>query len=169
VLGLDAPNLDPCVTAPCTDASVLVDATPPTEAAAADVIAEAASDTHDAADGGLKGVRCGGGGYPVSGCTGSTPMCCQTTDDAGGPVYACTDTATSCDGYPIACASNADCGGNDVCCHFTSGTKCETSCSNTSLVCEPTGPADQCPNGWKCDGAVTDDGQPAPYFLCTGP
>jgi hypothetical protein len=162
VLGLDAPNLDPCISSSCLDAvAPLIDATAP--GAGGD------ADTQDArGDAAINGVRCGGGTYAVTGCTGSTPLCCQTTDDAGVPTYACTTTAGACDGYPIACASNADCSGNNVCCHYSTGTKCEPSCtSDTALVCDPDGPADQCPSGWKCDGPVTDDGVDAPYFVCS--
>jgi hypothetical protein len=172
VLGLDPPSLDPCVQDPttCLDGSVLIpDANLADTSSQNDapdvVIADAGRDTSKT-DSAVDGIRCGGDPYPVVGCTG-TKLCCQEIDDAGNPNYVCTGTS-SCDGYPIACASNADCGGSDVCCHFSSGTKCENAsvCSNGSLVCEPTGPSDQCPPGWKCTGSVVDDGTPAPYFVC---
>ena len=98
----------------------------------------------------VKGVRCGGGSYPLLGCQAPTGSCCQSVDDAGGLAYDCRDSPTACDGgYAIACATDNDCNGTEVCCHYASGTKCvgENSCSSAtsgSLVCDPNGAADQC-------------------------
>jgi hypothetical protein len=164
VLGLDPPSLDPCASGGCADAA---DDAPAAEAASdagADVGArDARSDAPV-----VIGIRCGGGNYPETMCVGQTPMCCQTTTQ-GTTSYDCRATAAACDGgYPIACSSNADCMGNDVCCHYSSSIKCEPSsaCANASLVCEPDGAADQCPTGWRCAATEVNQGVPSPYYAC---
>jgi hypothetical protein len=147
VLGLDAPELDPCADG-CADAALSPDGS------------DAAPGSRDAAPdrGAVIGVR----------CSGATPVCCQVTDDAGSSVYACRASAGACEGYAIACASGSDCPGNDVCCHFSSSTKCEpvSACADDALVCDPAGPKDQCPTGWTCKGPVVNTGQVSPYFSC---
>jgi hypothetical protein len=157
VLGLDAPKLDPCADVACADGG------------AADGAGDA-GDAHDVdarPDGSPGGLRCGGGTFGVTGCSGASPTCCQVTDDAG-TTYDCRANAAACAGYPIACTSNADCPGNDVCCHSATQIKCvgSTSCANDSLVCEPDGAADQCPAGWTCTAAFTNAGVASPYFGC---
>jgi len=158
VLGLDPPTLDPCAASPCLDASSdgSVDAS-------ADARADAKSDAETPS-----GIRCGGGTYPESYCDDPTPLCCQTTTDAGGASYACVTDTSACDGYPIDCATDDDCPGSDVCCHFTSGMKCdgESSCSNDDLVCDPRS-ADDCPSGWSCDVVLVNDSQMSPYLGCS--
>jgi hypothetical protein len=172
---MDAPTLDPCAQGGCLDVvevgvetgegSTTVDATQ-------DAL-DAPADHHDASacldveipDSG-NGIRCGGGCFPVVFCTGSTPVCCQSTDDAGVTTFACTSSETTCDGYPIRCVNENDCGGSDVCCHFQSHMICDTACTNaTELACIPGSPQD-CPAGKACDVQVTAGGQPLPYFLC---
>ena len=157
VLGLDAPELDPCADG-CSDAGLATDGS------------DAAAGSRDAAPdrGPPSGVRCGGGDFALTGCNGATPVCCQVTDDAGTSVYECRASAGACEGYAIACASGSDCPGNDVCCHFSSSTKCEpvTSCADDALVCDPAGPKDQCPTGSTCKAPVVNAGQVSPYFSC---
>jgi len=73
-------------------------------------------------------------------------------------------------GYPIECASDNDCSGNDVCCFFSSGIKCDSNdtCNSSPLVCDPTVPAsEQCASGQKCSaGNLTRDGYTLPYSSC---
>lgn len=158
VLGLDAPKLDPCADVACADGGAFDGASDANDARAADA----------KPDGTPSGLRCGGGSFGVTGCSGTTPTCCQLTDDAG-TTYQCRASAGACTGYPIACSSNAGCSGNDVCCHYGSAIKCEpqASCANDSLVCEPDGAADQCPPGWKCTASTTNAGVVSPYFSCS--
>ena len=158
VLGLDKPTLDPCAETACADAASDADAQ--AQEAGRDGAVDAGSDAP------IVGVRCGGGSFGVSGCTGATPVCCQTSDDAG-TRYAC-GASGACAGYAIACASNADCPGNDVCCHQATQMKCvgASACNSADLVCEPNGPSDQCPAGWKCTARLTNAGVASPYFGC---
>ena len=153
VLGLDAPTLDPCAETACADGG------------ASDAANDADARARDT--GPTVGLRCGGGMFAATGCTGATATCCQLTDDAG-TTYECRASAAACPGYPIACTSNADCPGNDVCCHSATQIKCvgSTACANDSLVCEPGGMADQCPAGWSCTAQVTNAGVASPYFGC---
>ncbi len=129
VLGLDAPTLDPCLSGgDCVDAvaDVTVEAgdaaASPDGMDAGDTAPEAAFEAGPEAapacvwDGAVPaagtGVRCGGGCNPVVFCTGATPVCCQTTSDAGGLAFACTSNeAGACGGYPIACVNENDCAG----------------------------------------------------------
>jgi hypothetical protein len=160
VLGLDAPKLDPCADAPCVDGGAsdgAVDGTSASDGRAADA----------KSDGTPVGLRCGGGSFGVTGCTGASPTCCQLTTDAG-TTYECRTDPGSCTGYAISCTSNADCSGSEVCCHYSSHIKCvgSTTCANDSLVCEPDAAADQCPSGWKCSASFTNAGVVSPYFGC---
>ena len=156
VLGLDPPELDPCIDGGCFDGAI--------DGArdAADAGADVAPD-----HGPIVGVRCGGGSFAVSGCNGSTPVCCESTD-AGVTTFACVASTAACAGFPIACASYNDCAGNDVCCHSATQIKCVTtaSCANADLVCEPDGAPDQCPASWKCAVPLTNAGVASPYFGC---
>ena len=178
VLGLDAPQLDPCAsdgcvdgTAPPTtgdaglDAPALLDSTLPIDAPTADADAgiDAQPDT-----GPINGVRCGGGSSPAIGCNGDTPVCCLTLD-AGPASYSCVHESSACSGYAIDCATDNDCPGSEVCCHFNSSIKCEdqTACANDSLVCDPDGGADQCPTGYTCSVAFTSGSYTLPYYGCT--
>lgn len=165
VLGLDAPRLDPCANTPCVDgtASTLADGTAPSDAAEDASNVDAAPDT-----GPINGIRCGGGSSPTLGCGTDAPVCCLLLD-AGSATYGCDSDASACTGYPILCATNNDCAGSDVCCHYASAIKCEgeTVCANNSLVCEPGGPADQCPSGWTCSVAFTNGSYTLPYYGCT--
>jgi len=163
VLGLDPPTLDPCAGG-CLDGGADVGADAPVDAdARADVSVDAKADAASQA-----GVRCGGGSFATSYCEDPTPLCCQTTSDAGVTSYACVTDTGACGGYPINCASDNDCPGSDVCCHFTTGMKCdsESSCSNTDLVCDPRS-ADDCPSGWTCDVTLVNDMQMSPYLGCS--
>jgi hypothetical protein len=177
VLGLDAPSLDPCATTGCPDGptSTLDASATPTADAAPDqatstdapldvLVPDAAKP--DAAPG--VGVRCGGGSYPTTWCSGGTPTCCESADDAGTVTFACVSSATACGGYPIGCANDNDCSGSNVCCHFNSGMKCEgiTACANASLICDPSSPTD-CATGWKCVTSVVAGTVTLPYDICT--
>jgi hypothetical protein len=162
VLGLDPPTLDPCTTSPCVDASTEsgVDAHAD---AGVDAARDAKGDT-----GAQAGVRCGGGSFAESYCENPAPVCCQTTTDAEVTSYGCVTDTSACSGYPIDCATDNDCPGSDVCCHLTTGMKCdsESSCSNSDLVCDPRS-ADDCPSGWTCDVVLTNESQMSPYLGCS--
>jgi hypothetical protein len=184
VLGLDPPSLDPCqgaigcseggttlldVYAPPIDQGT--DAGPTGSDATSDAVTDAAP-VPDVVDdrGPVMGTRCGDVSMAL-GCTGSTPVCCEANDGDGGPPTFSCETASNCGDYPILCASNADCAGNDVCCKAsgTGGFKCvgENSCSNGALVCDPAGPTSQCPNGYHCSATpLQADGTTLPYYLC---
>jgi hypothetical protein len=161
VLGLDPPTLDPCAGG-CADGAVDAGLDAAADARA-DVAVDAKADTAAPT-----GVRCGGGSFPTSYCDDPTAVCCQTTDDAGTTSYTCVASTSACDGYPIACASDNDCPGSDVCCHFSTSMKCEgeSTCSNADLVCD-TRSADECPTGWTCDVVFTNAGQMSPYLGCS--
>jgi hypothetical protein len=164
VLGLDAPTLDPCAAGQCGDG-------------AADAKPEAAPDAGPEAapaclwDGAVPaatgtGVRCGGGCAPVVFCTGASPVCCQTTDDAGVSAFACAASETACSGYAIDCVNENDCAGSDVCCHDIAHTICAGSCtSGEGIACLP-GSSDDCPTGKTCSVRVENDDAAAPYYTC---
>jgi hypothetical protein len=158
VLGLDAPDLDPCAHGGCVDGAASPDAPLSGDAGAADAPPEGAA---------VPGIRCGGGDYPQITCVGQTPLCCQVPDDAGAPTYVCRASG-ACEGFPISCSSNNDCSGSNVCCHSSTSIKCvkQTSCADNALVCEPDGAVDQCPTGWSCKAAIVNDDAAAPYFGC---
>lgn len=177
VLGMDAPTLDPCAQGGCVDAvgvdaetgggadtAVAVDA-PADGDALTDGPHEAACVDVGIPDSGPAGIRCGGGCYPMVYCTGSTPVCCESTDDAGTTTFACTATETACGGYAIKCLNENDCGGSDVCCHFSTHTVCDSTCPNADLACIP-GSVDDCPAGKACDVTLVNAGVPSPYFGC---
>lgn len=113
------------------------------------------------------GVKCGGGCFGVTYCTAPNPVCCQHTSDAGVTSYACTASEGTCDGYPIVCANDDDCPGQDICCHFNSKMTCDstTACPSDELVCRPGVPID-CPTGKACDEPATNAGVMSPYHLC---
>jgi hypothetical protein len=183
VLGLDPPTLDPCANG-CPDASISVaDASGSSsggdsgsaidavsESAAADVIGDVIPDVIPDR-GPSNGLRCGSGASAIF-CAAPTDLCCLTFDDAGSPSYACVSDTTACTpGYPIACASDNDCAGSDVCCFYNSGIKCEPentpSCA-AALVCDPGAPAsdEECNTGQTCDVAYLLNGFPLPYDGC---
>jgi len=169
VLGLDAPHLDPCAngcvdgTAPGGDAgSLIIDGAALIDAAPADASFDAQPD-----QGPVSGIRCGGGSSPTIGCGPDAPVCCLVLD-AGSASYTCQNDTADCDGYPILCATNNDCSGSDVCCHYASSIKCvgESTCPNASLVCDPSGASDECPTGWTCSVAFTSGSYGLPYYGC---
>jgi len=167
VLGLDPPTLAPCLDGGCADAAATDAADGGENDAATDAPRCIDAALPDAAP---AGVRCGGGCFALSYCSGSTPDCCQRTDDAGVTAYACTTSEGACDaggGYPVVCASDDDCPGSDICCHFSTGLKCTSTsnCPSKQLVCRPDVPLD-CPTGWKCDVPVVIDGVTSPYLEC---
>jgi hypothetical protein len=188
VLGLDAPTLDPCIQHACLDAAVdggvTVDAPGTDSVSPLADSGEASSDSSsdgkggdgpssEAAacvwDGGIAfdggGVRCGGGCFPTVTCAGPTPFCCQTLG-TGGFAYACVASESTCSGYSISCVNENDCGGSDVCCHYSTHTVCASSCtSNGDIACVP-GSADDCPAGKSCSVRVTDGDAAAPYYTC---
>jgi hypothetical protein len=177
VLGLDPPLLDPCSNG-CLDATTLLDAGPiPTGDAAGTVDASAPAEAAavDATPPGpIVGVRCGGGSSPIIGCSGATPACCEVTSDAGAMAFVCSAGPSDCEGdggYPILCATDNDCAGSDVCCHYSTSIKCEKEnvCGNPtgSIVCQPDGSADQCPTGATCNVAFIVNGTSLPYFGCS--
>lgn len=157
VLGLDAPQLDPCADVPCADSGSDADA------------ADDARASFDATpeSGAAVGLRCGGGTFAETRCSGNTPICCAV-GDGGVTAYACRASAAACEGYAIACASNDDCSGNDVCCHSASQIRCvpQSACANDALVCAPDGAADQCPTGSRCNVTFTIGGDGSPYYGC---
>ncbi|HEY3818983.1 MAG TPA: hypothetical protein VGL81_17555 [Polyangiaceae bacterium] len=183
VLGLDAPTLDPCTTGgACVDAGLdgtveASDAASSPDASASDGPADAASEAGpDAApacvwdgavpDASAAGVRCGGGCEPVVFCTGTTPVCCQTTASTGAPAFACASSETTCTGYAIDCVNENDCSGSDVCCHYIAHTVCAASCtSGGDIACLP-GSSEDCPTGKKCSVPVMNGDAAAPYYTC---
>jgi hypothetical protein len=100
-------------------------------------------------------------------CGGGTPVCCQTTDDAGVAAFACTSSeGGACSGYAIECVNENDCSGSDVCCHYMAHMICDTACtSSADIACVP-GSTQDCPTGKKCDVGLTDEGVAAPYYAC---
>lgn len=193
-LGLSAPTLAPCADgcvdateladvvtggddgsaeataeAAAPDASAS-DATHPADATTTDSgtpVPESGPDApQDAAidQGPIVGLRCGGGSFPEVGCTGATPICCQTGSGSA-TQFGCVATEAACSGYPIVCADYNDCPGSDVCCHFNSHQVCSGSCPNTQLVCS-TALSDSCPTGWTCDIPWFDGGAQSPYLGC---
>jgi hypothetical protein len=184
VLGLDPPTLAQCLDGGCADAPArdapidstadVLDATGvDSEAgadsdAAADSRANETSCANDAAPDAIPaGVQCGGGCFGVTYCTSPTPVCCQGTNDAGVTTYACTASESTCSGYPIVCANDDDCGGSDICCHFTTKMTCDTTsaCPSNDLVCRPDMPID-CPTGKACNIPAVNAGVTSPYYLC---
>jgi hypothetical protein len=164
LFGIDEPEHDPCAEGGCADDSGAND-TATIDAPAPDVSAPA-SDASDATpdQAAPVGIRCGGGGFPTTWCSGKS-ICCQTDDDAGLPNYACTASIESCaPGYPIVCAGPKDCATGNVCCHFHSATKCVPSCSEQQ-VCDPSVDA-SCPSGKACNVPLIDNGQTSPYLGC---
>lgn len=155
VLGLDSPSLDPCASGGCADAT------------ATDAATDAARDASTEAPPPGPGVRCGGGSFGRTACSGQTPVCCQGSDDAGVTTYTCVASADAC-AYPIACSSYNDCPGSSVCCHYSAHIKCvgQATCANDALVCEPDGAAYQCPAGWSCKVNDVNNGVSSPYFVC---
>jgi hypothetical protein len=157
VLGLDAPTLDPCTEHVCADA------TSP-DGGSSDGGAESAACVWDggvAFDG--SGVRCGGGCYATTTCTGAAPVCCQTGSDAGMLAFACVANEGACAGYAVDCVNENDCNGSEVCCHYSTHTICANSCtSNGATACLPSS-ADDCPTGWTCKPA---DAGGSPYYTC---
>jgi hypothetical protein len=172
VLGLDAPTLAPCLDGGCADAPVhdaAVDSTADVLDAGTDSgPVESSCAASDAAPDAIPaGVQCGGGCSGVTYCTSPNPVCCQSTNDAGVTTYACTSSESACTGYPIVCASDDDCPGSDICCHFTTKMTCDTTtaCPNSDLVCRPGMPID-CPAGKACDVPAVNAGVASPYYLC---
>jgi hypothetical protein len=176
VLGLDAPTLAPssdgAALPPVLDAGGSGDSAPQDDAApvnpadgGVDAPPDAPPDTSDD-QAAPTGVRCGSGASEIF-CT-APATCCLVYDDAGATSYSCAASAGACAGYPIACATNNDCSGSDVCCFYHTGIKCEsdTNPTCTSLVCDPSGPADQCNAGQTCDAGFIDAG--LAYHVCTG-
>jgi hypothetical protein len=194
VLGMGAPTLDPCAQGPCPDGSPL-EATiggeggADTNGGGADADASTGDDvtpgddgppTGDGPAGGdggpvcveasapdaATGIRCGGGCYPLTFCTG-TSVCCQTTS-AGVTKYACVANEAACGGYTIKCANENDCGGNDVCCHFSTHTVCDsdTTCAGSIIACVPGSPSNDCNTGKKCDVQLVSAGVSTPYYGC---
>lgn len=193
VLGLVEPTLDPCSNG-CPDANVQNSPDADDDATLGDVAPPPApdgpQDTSPSSDGmppadsppdviadvvldrgPSTGIRCGSGASEIF-CT-YPEVCCLNLDDAGTATYECRSSASSCPGYPIACATNGDCVGSEVCCFYNSGIKCEPqtasnpggSCEN-SLVCDPSGPSDQCPTGQQCMIAYIENNYTLPYDGC---
>lgn len=186
VLGMEAPTLDPCAQGGCADAPVVdvgvetgdgtVTTDAPAEAPPGDVQADVQADApHDGAacvdaaipDAGT-GVRCGGGCWPVTFCTG-TQVCCESTTGAGQTTFACVASESACNGYAIKCVNENDCGGSDVCCRFAAHMVCDNAanCPNPQLACIP-GSSQDCPTGKACDVPLVldDGGVTSPYFTC---
>ena len=184
VLGMDPPTLAPCLDGGCTDApgrDAAIDSTADALDVGVDSDAGAGSDagtdtgvesscgpTDAAPDAIPSGVRCGGGCFgPATYCTSPNPVCCQTTNDAGVTAYACTASESTCSGYPIVCATDDDCAGSDICCHFTTKMTCDTTtaCPSQDLVCRPWMSID-CPTGKACNVPAVNAGVTSPYYLC---
>jgi hypothetical protein len=175
VLGMDAPQLDPCEDGGCVDVGLLpVEAAPDVpEAGDAGVDASREADVPEAAidagkdQGAPSGFRCGGGPSGQTYCNIATQVCCLDSDDAGMPTFTCT-APSACAGYPIGCSNQNDCPGSDVCCHYSSETRCQnpSSCARANLVCDPDA-SDSCPSGSTCTVQVIDNGQLVPYLSCS--
>jgi hypothetical protein len=177
VLGLDAPTLDPCAGQACADATAEGSIEAGTEGAV-EVGTDAAADG-DAGPPGDAGciwdgevpfddgaVRCGGGCFAPTSCSGATPVCCQTQDATGELTFTCAASEAACSGYSIDCVNENDCSGNGVCCHYSTHTICATSCTgNQDIACLP-GSADDCPAGKKCDVVAKNGDAAVPYYLC---
>jgi hypothetical protein len=160
VLGLDAPTLASCLDGGCPDALVHDAAMDPESSCAA---SDAAPDVIP------PGVQCGGGCFgPATYCTSPNPVCCQTTNDAGVTTYACTASESTCSGYPIVCANDDDCAGQNICCRFTTKMTCDTTtaCPSQDLVCRPWNQQNDCPAGKACDKPAVNAGVTSPYLLC---
>jgi hypothetical protein len=177
VLGMDPPTLATCLDGGCPDAlahDAAMDSTADVFEAGADSAdsgaAESSCAASDAAPDAIPpGVQCGGGCFgPATYCTSPNPVCCQTTNDAGVTTYACTASESTCSGYPIVCANDDDCGGTEICCHFTTKMTCDTTtaCPSQDLVCRPWKQQSDCNTGQKCDKPATNAGVTSPYFLC---
>jgi hypothetical protein len=154
VLGLDPPTLALEAGADSADSGAAESSCAPIDAAP-DVIPP--------------GVQCGGGCFGlVTYCTAPKPVCCQTTNDAGATTYTCTTSESMCNGYPIACANDDDCPGQDICCHSTMQMWCATTaaCPNTDLVCRPWKQSNDCQTGQACDKPAMNAGVTSPYLLC---
>lgn len=192
IFGIDAPTLNPCVNG-CAEGGLdegladsgttMPEAEASTDAGAADSAKEAspvdaAVDTYvapmDAApeaapcspEAGLC-IRCGGGAYPESWCTGSSPVCCQG-GTASSPTFTCVASMSACSGYTITCANYNDCAGTDICCRFVAHQICDApgNCPNNELVCDST-TTDVCPPGWSCDSPfIGDAAASSPYLGC---
>jgi hypothetical protein len=182
VLGLDAPELDPCASNPSASAcgadGSLADVTLAEAAPDARIDAGIDAAMDDAADAGAivdaapdrappTGIRCGGGSFNETTCTGAQPTCCENATGDGGATFDCRTDGGAC-AYPITCSSYNDCAGSNVCCHSSTAIKCvaQSACADTELVCEPNGPTDQCPAGWKCTVLFTNQGVISPYYGC---
>jgi hypothetical protein len=163
VLGLDAPTLAQDAS---TDSNVL-DTGADSDAGVDSGAVETSCESDAAPDAIPPGVRCGGGCFGVTYCTSPNPVCCQLTSDAGVTTYACTASESTCSGYPIVCANDDDCAGNDICCHFMTKMTCDTTtaCPSNDLVCRPGMPVD-CPTGKACDVPAVNAGVTSPYYLC---
>jgi hypothetical protein len=103
------------------------------------------------------------------------PDCCETQiDGAPMPTFGCAPSMTCPGGYDIQCAMGSDCPGMKICCHYSSGMRCESpsgsasSCPGSSVTqaCDPniTG---ECPNNApNCTLHLTNNGMPSPYWGC---
>jgi hypothetical protein len=165
VLGLDAPTLDPCAQQLCVDATSEASVEASLEATLPE--AGEAGCVWDGGVGFIDGaVRCGGGCFAETACSGATPVCCQTQTGSGVATYGCVASEGACTGYAIDCVNENDCSGSDVCCHYTSHTVCAQSCtSGADIACLP-GSVDDCPTGKKCSIPVNDGDAAAPYYTC---
>jgi hypothetical protein len=195
IFGMDAPTLNPCVDGcpeggldegtgddvPTPDAEASTDsgtADSSVDSAKEASPSDAAVDTHvtpvDAApeaascdpDAGLC-IRCGGGAYPESWCSGSSPVCCQG-GSASAPTFTCVASMAACSGYTIECANYNDCSGTEICCRFMAHQVCDVpaNCPNDELVCDST-TTDVCPPGWSCDSPfIGDAAASSPYLGC---
>jgi hypothetical protein len=88
------------------------------------------------------------------------------------PAFSCVPANTCPSGYDIQCASESDCPGSKICCHYSSGMRCETpsgsgTCpgSNYTQACDPSNTG-ECLGGQSCTLPLTNNGLPSPYMGC---
>jgi hypothetical protein len=145
------------------DARGMRDAGDATHASDADVSERDASDASKAGDVLARPPDAGHCPPPPSlgGCASPAPYCCQLGASPG----TCMDAESVCTGYPSSCSSTSDCPQNNVCCHYTSSTKCEqgTACPGVGGI-EVCVSSYDCPDGSRC--AKIDAGDPSPFFGC---
>ena len=132
---------------------------PPDDATSADDAGESGDGGgDDSGDDAGSGISCG-----VFTCSGSTPVCCITVQMQGGQgnsSTSCGASSSDCTqsgGLAVSCASSEDCSSGEECCaeygtnHMIDSVSCKSSCGMAGLeVCQPNGPAGQCPEGDVC-------------------
>ncbi len=137
------------------------------DTATVDALSDAALD--QSADAPQNGLACG---FGLSCGKSALPYCCETRDDAGAPVFGCVSSESACPGYYVECTNENDCPNNDICCHYSSGMRCESpgqtgSCPGGSAIqaCDPAN-SGECPARQACTMPLTIDNVRSPYMGC---